>query len=53
MFKLTINSPVKPRCPSVGEYQDKEAGVGVLVSGEGRGYRVFRGQTGNGITFVM
>jgi hypothetical protein len=28
---------VKARCPSVGECQDKEAGVGRLVNGGGAG----------------
>jgi hypothetical protein len=28
-------------CPSTGEYQDQEAGVGGLGSRAGRGYRVF------------
>jgi hypothetical protein len=27
-------SPVTARCPSVGEFQDREAGVGGLVSRE-------------------
>jgi hypothetical protein len=29
--------PVKARCPSVGEFQDREVGVGGLVSREGEG----------------
>jgi hypothetical protein len=41
--------PVKALCPSVGECQGQEAGVGGLVrrgSGEGKG--VFRGETRKG-----
>jgi hypothetical protein len=33
--------PVKALCPSVGECQVQEVGVGGLVSREGRGYRGF------------
>jgi hypothetical protein len=41
--------PVKVICPSVGESQDQEAGVGGLVSrGRGRGKGVFRGETRKG-----
>jgi hypothetical protein len=38
--------PVKARCPSVRECQDKEAGVGGLVSKE-RGYGIGGFQRGN------
>jgi hypothetical protein len=35
--------PVKDQCSSVGEYQDREAGVGGLVStGRGKGIGGFR-----------
>jgi hypothetical protein len=46
--------PVKVLCPSVGECQGQEAGVGGLVSrGRGNGMGVFfRGET-KGITFEM
>jgi hypothetical protein len=40
--------PVKVRCPSVGKCQDREAGVGGLVS---RGRK--EGKPGKGITFKM
>lgn len=40
--------PMKARCPSVGEYQDQEAGVGELVS-RGRGEE----KPGKGVTFEM
>jgi hypothetical protein len=48
-------SPVKARCPSVGECQDREAGVGGLVSsGEGRWGRGFpEGKPEMGITYEM
>jgi hypothetical protein len=36
--------PVKAQGPSVGECQDREVGVGRLVS-RGMGYGVFRGET--------
>jgi hypothetical protein len=39
--------PVKALCPSVGECQGQEAGVGGLVS-KGRGQRVFGGETRKG-----
>jgi hypothetical protein len=40
---------VKALCPSVGEYQDQEGGVGGLVSrGMGEGMRVFRGKIRKG-----
>ena len=49
--------PMKALCPSVGECQDQEAGVGGLVSrgsGEGIGRRCFlEGKPGKGITFEM
>jgi hypothetical protein len=35
--------PMKAQCPSVGEYQDREAGVGRLVSRRREG--IFRGET--------
>ena len=41
--------PVKARCPSVGESQEREAGVGGLVAaGGGLGYGVFGGETRKG-----
>jgi hypothetical protein len=46
---------VKALCPSIGEYQDREEGVGVLVSrgrGDGGG-GVSEGKPGKGITFEM
>jgi hypothetical protein len=46
--------PVKARCPSVGECQDQEAGVGGLVSkGRGEGRGLSEGKLGKGITFEM
>ena len=44
--------PVKALCPSVGECQDREAGVGGLVSSGRRGWdRGFsKGKPGKGIT---
>jgi hypothetical protein len=40
---------VKARCPSVGECQDREAGVGGLVSkGRGMGWGVQRGNEERG-----
>jgi hypothetical protein len=47
---------LKVLCPSGGECQSKEVGVGGLVSREkGKGIRegIFRGLPGNGITFEM
>jgi hypothetical protein len=47
--------PVKVICPSVGECQDREAGVGGLVS-RGRWDRIgffSEGKPGKGITFKM
>jgi hypothetical protein len=45
--------PVKVLCPSVGECQGQEAGVGGLVS-KGAGDREFlEGKPGKGITFKM
>ena len=38
--------PVKAQCPSVGECQDQEAGVGGLVS-RGRGEEIGNFQKGN------
>jgi hypothetical protein len=45
----------KGLCPSIGECQGQEAGVGVLVSrGWGRRERRFsEGKLGKGITFEM
>jgi hypothetical protein len=41
---------VKALCPSVGECQDREAGVGGLGSrGRGMGWGGFRGEMGKGI----
>jgi len=41
--------PMKTQCPSVGECQGQEAGVGGLVSmGRGEGIGVFRGETRKG-----
>ena len=41
--------PVKAHCPSVGKCQDREAGVGWLVSrGKGDGIGVFGGETRKG-----
>jgi hypothetical protein len=47
--------PVKARCPSVGECQDREVGVGRLVSmGRRDGIGgVSEGIFGKGITFEM
>jgi hypothetical protein len=49
--------PVKVLCPSIGECQGQEAGVGGLVSrgrGEGGGDRGFSGgKLGKRITFEM
>ena len=41
--------PMKARCPNVGECQDREVGMGVLVS-RGRGDRIggFGGETRKG-----
>ena len=50
-----VRSPVKDLCPSVGECQGQEAGVGVLMS-RGRGGRnrwFSEGKLGKGITFEM
>jgi hypothetical protein len=49
--------PVKALCPSIGEFQGQEVGVGRLVSlgwgkrVEGRDFQ--RGKPGKGITFEM
>ena len=49
--------PMKALCPSVGECQGQEAGVGELMSrgrGKGRGGGCFlEGKPGKGITFEM
>jgi hypothetical protein len=47
--------PGKAQCPSVGECQDREVGVGGLVTrGMGKWDRGFsEGKTGKGITFEM
>jgi hypothetical protein len=42
--------PVKARCPSVGECQDREVGVGKLVGG---GVMGGGSQRGKGIAFEM
>jgi hypothetical protein len=45
--------PVKALCPSVGECQGQEVGVGGLVS-RGRGNsRISEGKSGKGITFEI
>jgi hypothetical protein len=45
--------PVKVLCPSIGECQGQEAGVGGLVSiGRGEGKRI-GDKPGKGITFEM
>jgi hypothetical protein len=47
--------PLKVICPTIGECQGQEAGVGGLVSrrrGEGIG-GFWRGKLGKGITFEM
>jgi hypothetical protein len=43
--------PVKVLCPSIGEFQGQEAGVGGLVSGGGGGG--LEGKPGKQITFEM
>ena len=43
--------PVKALCPSVGECQGQEAGVGGLVEAGGGGFS--EGKPGKGITFEM
>ena len=47
--------PVKAQCPSVGECQSREAGMGGWVgehshrtTGRGRGYGISGGETGKG-----
>jgi hypothetical protein len=41
--------PVKVLCPSIGDYQSQEAGVGGLVSrGRGEGIGGFGGETRKG-----
>jgi hypothetical protein len=50
----TALGPMKALCPSVGEYQGQEAGVGGLVSrGWEEGIRSFQRGPGKGITFEM
>ena len=45
---------MKALCPSVGECQGQEEGVGGLVSrGRGEGIGDFQGKLGKGITFEM
>jgi hypothetical protein len=45
---------VKVVCPSVGECQGQEAGVGELVNrGGGRGWEGVEGKQGKWITFQM
>jgi hypothetical protein len=47
--------PVKALCPSVGECQGQEAGMGGLVSRRSRGGHrgVLKGKPGKEITFEM
>jgi hypothetical protein len=46
--------PVKVLCPSIGDCQGQEAGVGGLVSrGRGRDMGDFEGKLGKGITLEM
>jgi hypothetical protein len=51
--------PVKAECPSVGEYQGSEVGVGgwrstlIEAGEEGRGWGFAEGKQGKGITFEM
>jgi hypothetical protein len=46
--------PVKALCPSIGECQSQEAGVGRLVSsGSGERMGFSEGKPGKGITFEM
>jgi hypothetical protein len=47
--------PVKVLCPSIGECQGQETGVGGLRSrvGEGGDRGFLEGKLGKGITFVM
>jgi hypothetical protein len=45
---------VKALCPSIGECQHQEAGVGVLESkGRGEGMEFLERKLGKGITFEM
>jgi hypothetical protein len=58
MALLDINGkrgPVKARCPSVGERQDREAGVGGLGrrGTEDGIWGFLEGKPGKGITFEM
>jgi hypothetical protein len=55
-----VLGPVKAQCPSVGECQGGEVGVGVWVKnnphrsrGRGNGIRGFWGEPGKGITFEI
>jgi hypothetical protein len=51
---VEVLGPVKAPCPTVGECQDREVGVGVLVSRGGVWDRGFlEGKPGKGITFEM
>jgi hypothetical protein len=44
-----VLGPVKFLCPSIGECQGQETGMGGLMSrGRGRGQGVFRGETKKG-----
>jgi hypothetical protein len=43
--------PVKVLCPSVGEFEGQEVGVGGLVGGRNRGFS--EGKIGKGIPFEM
>jgi hypothetical protein len=46
--------PVRMVCPSVGECQGQEMGVGGLVSRRGKGDRGYlEGKQGKGITFEI
>jgi hypothetical protein len=45
---------VKDICPSIGECQGQEVGVGGLVSrGRGKGWGLLEGKLGKEITFEM
>jgi hypothetical protein len=49
-----VLGPVKALCPSVGECQGQEAGVGGFLSrGRGTGMGGFEGKPGKGIAFEM
>jgi hypothetical protein len=48
------HGPVKVLCPSIGECQGQEEGVGGLVSrGRGEGGGFLEGKLGKGIIFEM